>query len=60
MIGCLLVVSTNGRKFRIEIIPCHPDNEGHEMCREYCELEHYRTGHCKKVHGNEHICVCID
>jgi hypothetical protein len=58
MIGCLLAVLTNEKKGHIEIIPCHPDIEDHEICRVYCLVEYYRTGQCKKVGENKHICVC--
>ncbi len=60
MIGCLLAVSTNGSKLRIEIIPCFPESEGHEICRVRCVVVHYRTGRCRKVDENKHICVCSD
>ena len=41
----------------IPIIHCQKTPHGNQLCKAFCHVERFRSGHCAKV-GHEHICVC--
>jgi hypothetical protein len=60
MIGYLLVVSTNERKSRIDIIHCNPDSIKDEFkCLGRCQLAGFTFGTCDPFE-EPHICVCFN